>query len=65
MAYPERKIFGSENPAQTLLFIDDEDTVSSLGSTQLTCIRDTHALRNGQRRTRSQASDRPLGGLFR
>ena len=66
-----RQILRGKNPAKTFLIIDNEDTVRTLGGTQLTSLGYRDVLWDGERWARLESSDsslcrsslsRPFGG---
>lgn len=64
VAYPESKILGGENTTKALLLINNQDTIGPLCRTELTGVRDAHALGHSEGRTRSKTGDGALGRLL-
>lgn len=62
--YPKGEVLGGEDTAQALFLVDDENTVGTFGSTELTGIGDAHALGHSEGRAGAESSNSALLGLF-
>ena len=58
--HPIGKIFGGKDPTKTFLLIYNQNTIRALGSTELTCLRDSDVLRDSECRTWLQRCDSTL-----
>lgn len=59
-----RKVLRGENPAQTLILVDDQHAIGALCSTELTSVRDGDMLGDGESWGRTERSDSPFANFW-